>query len=150
MKTLSLLILGMMAQIGFAASYSVPVPAKLLDFANYPDTKASGTMKEGVLSVEYFLPTALVGKKAPCLTFTGKAESAFIPVSGKHVHGVCMLSKLKPMTCVLRYPELQIDEPSRDEAIKEAFTGETLMMRTEVGRLFHNDPAGILSLDLTL
>jgi hypothetical protein len=149
MKIFSLLMLGTMAQCSFGASYAVPVPAELADYAYYSNTKAVGSIKDKVLTVQYHLPQALVGKKAPCLVFTGKAEAAFIQVSGNHVYGVCMQSKEKPLTCLLRYPQLEIDEVSRDEAIKETYPADALTMRMEVGRLFHHDPAGILSLTLT-
>ena len=148
MKTLSLLFLALMANTGIASSYGVPVPDELADYSSYSNTPASGTIKDGVLSVSYCLPEVLVGKKTPELRFTGRVTSDFIQVSGPHVHGVCMRSKIKPLTCVLRYPELRIDVASRDEALDAAFSGEALAMRREVSRLFISDPAGILSLQL--
>ena len=148
MKTLSLFLLTLLSQTTFAAGYSVPVPDDLADHAHYSNTVANGAIKDGVLTVYYELPATLVGKSAPGLTFTGKATGAFITVSGKFVNGVCMRSKVKPMTCVLRYPGLEINAASRDEAIRETFSGELQVARLEVGRLFGNDPAGILSLEL--
>ncbi len=145
MKTL--LMLSLLSPTLFAASYSVPVPEALVNFAHYTNTVAVGAMKDGVLTVDYDLPATLVGKNQPGLTFTGKAAGKFVPVAGKNVNGVCMRASNR-LTCLLRYPGLKIDAVTRDEAIQETFDKETIAMRMEVGRFFGNDPAGILYLDL--
>ncbi len=149
MKTLKLLLLGVLSQTGFASSYSVPVPESLADFAHYTNTVANGSIKNGVLTVEYELPEALVGKITPSLVFNGRVTAGpFINVSGQFIRGTCMRTKLKPLTCMLHYSGLMIDAASRDAVIKETFSGEMLAARMEVGRLFGNDPAGILFIDL--
>ena len=118
MKRIGLIIMGLLAHGAFANYYSVPAPEEFKEAARFKDTKATAVLKDGVLSVTYDLPTELAGKH--CIDFTGKVNGNFAQVSGKGVNGVCLLSKGKPLTCMLCYPDLIIDEAAGDDAIKQS------------------------------
>ncbi len=152
MKLVVVLMSAVFTMAASAASYHVPVPDSLLKANDYTPTKAEGSIVNGKLNVTYCLPTELVGDKAPTFTFTGNAgASDFVNVSGDDVYGVCMFSKAKPMTCMLKYPNLkpQIDEEVRDLAINKTFPADVVGNRLEVAKLFQENPAGLLTLDVT-
>ena len=148
MKTLLLLALAL-GPTAFAARYGVPVPADLASQSYFDIGKVSAELTDGKLEVYYHLPTGLVGKIHSGFHFSGDTRNgSFVSVEGAGVYGVCMVASAKPMTCMLKYPELAIDTPSRDEVLRSQFSGDQLVLRQEVARVFSNDPAGILVVDV--
>lgn len=136
-----------LATQAIAVTYSVPVPAELASDALFSTTGVA-KLKGKTLEVGYHLPEELVGKNGPGLHFTGTVTSQFVKVAGNGVNGVCMLSEAKPLSCMLKYPDLVIDTVSRDEVLRSKFFGDALNRRQKVAELFSNDPAGILSLEV--
>lgn len=134
--------------LSFGATYDVPVPTELAKHGQWLLKDAHATIEGNILSAAYRLPIDLAGKNAPEFRFNGKLGSSFIQVSGDGVYGVCMRSAEKPLACMLKYPSLDIDEASRDEVLKTNFSGVDLLARGKVVRLFSNDPAGILSINV--
>ena len=147
-KYLLLALLLLTARISFGATYDVPVPTELASHSQWPLKDTQSTLEKDMIAVAYRLPVDLAGKDTPEFEFRGKLGSGFFQVGGDGVYGVCMRSAAKPLVCMLKYPSLAIDEPSRDAALKAKFSGEELLAREKVVRLFSNDPAGILSIEV--
>jgi len=132
-----------------AATYQVPVPAELKDYATWDIGENAGARLNGdTLSVGYHLPSDIAGDVG--FQFSGKVTptSSFVAVSGKGVTGNCMFSKEKPLVCMLKYPRLQIDEDAVDTSIASHFSGDEADFRKRVARLFSADPAGLLTVEL--
>lgn len=148
MKTL-LLMSALVTQVSFAATYSVPVTADLAEHAAWPLAKnaAHATLTGDQLEVSYGLPLSLVGKPSG-YEFTGTVENGFAEVSGDGVHGICMLAGDVRLSCMLKYPRLHINPEVADKELAKTFSGEALLSRSRVIRLFGNDPAGILQVDI--
>jgi hypothetical protein len=148
-NTLLILISLSVAKLAGAASYQVPVPHELLPYSQWDlAQKAEASIDGKKLSVRYKLPGDLVGNDHPGFAFSGNINSSFVGVAGNGVSGYCMLAENKPLTCMLKYPEMAIDAAARDKALAENHTGEALIQRTKVARLFGADPAGILSVSI--
>ena len=153
MKTLNLVLAFHLALgAGMAATYSVPVPTDLVDHAHWDISgHASAQLTGNQLSVRYGLPADIVGEGKGHFAFTGKVgNSPFVNVQGRGVFGTCMLANGKPLTCMLKYPELAIDSAVVDQSLAQHFAGSELDLRMRVARLFSADPAGILSTELTV
>jgi hypothetical protein len=144
MKFQFLGLLYVLSSLLSAASYQVPVPFDLTDYSRWASIEATAKLENSQLSVTYQLPSELVGKNAPPISFTGKVADNFSEVTGKHVRGYCMISEDKPLTCLLHYPQSIVNENAQDEALKAAYKGTELDFRTKVARLFSADPAGLL------
>ncbi len=151
MKRILTLLTLAMACMAFGADYHVPTPEALQASSEYQPTGTSATVTNGVLEVHYCLPPELVGDKAPEFQFTGTMSSNFVAVKGSDVYGYCMVSTDKPLTCMLKYPGLEneIDMTSRDAAIRAKFAVDDLPNRFAVANLFHSEPAGLLTIDIT-
>jgi len=140
------------ATVGMASTYSVPVPTDLVDHSHWNISGHSSAKLTGsTLTVRYQLPADLVGEGKGRFQFTGEVgDSPFVNVKGSGVYGTCMQANGKPLTCMLKYPELAIDPTAVDQAIGQHFTGSEADVRKRVARLFSADPAGILSTDLVV
>lgn len=147
MKLISLFT-ALFALAANAYVYHVPAPNNLQAESEYMPTSATATVTNGMLSVHYCLPASLVGDKAPEFSFTGTVTTDFTEVSGSDVYGYCMFAKDKPLTCMLKYPGLDIDDTSRDQAIQKDFPTD-VSNRIAVAKLFESEPAGILNVDVT-
>jgi len=142
----------LMATIGQFAiasgSYEVPASAELAAHAKWERIEASAEISDGELKIRYCLPSDLVGKRLHQIVAMGQVDGKFVAVSGKHVSGYCMISLGKPLTCILRYPKMPIDVVSRDESLRQNFTGVDFESRSLVAKVFGADPAGLLSVEL--
>lgn len=141
-----MLLLALLSPSLVAVTYDVPVPPELAGEARWDLSDASARIDGNQLTVHYRLPVGLVGATVPRFGFTGTIKGSFVNVEGSDVYGVCMLSVNKPMACSLKYPGLEIDEVSRDEALKKNFSGNSLDLRKRTVRLFKDDPAGLLQI----
>lgn len=149
MKSIRLLTLLLLGHSLFASSYSVPVPEELKSYSTWEQVEANAFTDGQKIVVDYQLPTDLVGTKLGRIHFEGKKTAGdFVAVNGQKVHGICMLSDEKPMTCMLKYPLSIVDESTRDASLQKHFSGSELDIRTRVVRLFGADPAGLLSVSL--
>lgn len=148
-----LAILSQCAVAVFAASYQVPAPVELLKFAQWDIADRAEAVVEGTtLKVHYQLPSDLVGEGNGKFAFTGKVSgrTPFVNVEGDGVFGSCMFSKDKPLTCMLKYPGMEIDVAARDLALELNHRGDALGFAnfSQVSRLFSADPAGLLSVEV--
>jgi hypothetical protein len=148
MKALTLALLLLLSKNLVAATYGVPVPENLAAFGHFNLTGAHAKITGRQLEVTYSLPQELVGTNRPPLTFKGILNEPFVAVKGTNVGGICMVLDEQPLTCMLRYPNRIIDEPSRADFLKDTFSGLDLFSHEQVARFFSNDPAGILSIEV--
>ena len=147
-KSIVLSLIAIASQFALAGTYSVPVPDGLLSASKW-ETDATAYVSGSDITVSYLLPEGLVGKGVDPFVFRGSPSGqSFFSVSGDGVFGTCMLSDAKPLTCMLKYPGLRINEESRNEALKSHFSGQALLDRMQVATLFGNDPAGLLTVKL--
>jgi len=149
MKKIVVLMTLVSAFVANATVYHVPVPDALQSASEYTPTLSDATVTNGILTVHYCLPPVLVGDKAPEFSFTGPMSKNFVEVKGDDVYGYCMVSTDKPLTCMLKYPGLSIDEASRNQAIKDVFAPADQENRLSVAEKFQSEPAGILSIEIT-
>lgn len=147
-KNLSFLFFTFVASVAYAASYSVPVPTELADHNVWSPTQAVAQVQEKKLDVTYQLPAELVGTTCGPFHFTGTLSGSFADVTGDGVYGTCMQAGEDRLTCILKYPEMTIDEKSRDAAMEVKFAGAELLARKKVANFFRDDPAGILLIEL--
>ena len=148
MRPILFFLITLVSHLTHAGSYQVPAPAELVKESNWENVTSSAKIESGVLTIKYCLPTDLVGTHLPMIEASGKVSSDFIKVSGDDVVGVCMRSSQKPLTCMLRYPGMPIDDGSRDESLRSHFRGAQFDLRNKLARLFSADPAGLLTVDL--
>lgn len=147
-KNIYFLFFALVAPVSYAASYSVPVPTELADHNVWGLTKAVAQLDEKKLDITYQLPPELVGTTCGPFHFTGTLSGSFADVSGDGVYGTCMQAGEDRLTCILKYPDMVIDEQSRDAAMEVKFPGAELISRKKVANFFRDDPAGILLIEL--
>lgn len=147
-KNIYLSFFAFLSPITYAASYSVPVPTELADHNVWSPTQAVAKLDGKKLDVTYQLPPELVGASCGPFRFTGELSGSFADVTGDGVYGTCMQAGEDRLTCILKYPEMTIDEKSRDAAMGKKFDGTELVARKKVANFFRDDPAGILLIEL--
>ncbi len=146
---LTLTLFHLLAVATYAATYSVPVPTELQDHARWNISgHAIARVNGDDLQVSYQLPADITGEGNGNFEFTGKITSSFVNVSGAGVYGACMLARSKPLTCMLKYPEMAIDTTSVDKSLATHFSGNEFDIRKRVARIFSADPAGLLSVEI--
>lgn len=126
--------------------YTVPVNEPGLEsFARFPmDIKVDdrGTR----VKIEYLLPLQLTGAPHMVEMYGTRAADGSLKLTGPLGEANCAST-----SCTLRYQNLNIDLNKRDQVLREMTTNNRdLEALTKVANRFHDDPFGIIRLQVPL
>lgn len=155
-KTFLTLMAGVLISTGsfakdFPACYSVPVPARLKKFANFP-VEAVSVVKSpngATVTVRYRLPEDITGRGGYLIELTAPAPSendVFFPVSSAETgtRGMCVRTSNGTM-CMLQYADLKLNTEANRAFLKEKYRNDpNLEERLAVYNTFDGDAVGIL------
>jgi hypothetical protein len=130
-------------------AYQVPVPARLADFARFTLAHVGEKVGDGRLDIYYTLPPEIVGEPGISIHLSGPLdENGFSRVvdSSNGSEGYCLKSEGAERTCLIRYPEIEVDADAAEKFLKQSFKASELDSRREVVQIFKDDPAGLLTI----
>jgi len=134
---------------GRSAMYEVPVSPTLKPFASYPIHAIEFNIKGNQAFIGYHLPKELTGLTTSEIILKGEvgAGVSFEIKGTGGAAGVCL--KATPehkIFCRIKYDKLDFDLAARRKILRSEFTNPLeLAARTQVARIFSNEPVGILS-----
>lgn len=129
------------------AVYSVPVPAHLEPYADYPLEDVSLCRTGAVLELGYSLPALLLGKKTR-VSFGGTVDPASDHYELSGDDGTASCDRVdRSWSCTETFVGLTVD---LEEVAKEASDLDPVeaAARLDVATIFGGDPIGILDFDL--
>lgn len=141
-----LTILAFAPAFSMAATYEVPVEARLKPVATFNIKTPDILEYDGHSELTYHLPPELVGENFPPITLEGKGggKGHTRKFASKQGEAFCLQAK-DSLTCNLQMKNLNIDPKAvQDFVLKNSATPEEASLRLEVAGRFAGDPVGIL------